>query len=256
MVASSRAGRSGSVQAISPTPKGNRSAAGIAHCSATKSAVWRPLTPIIPRPPACATARTSAPPDTPAIGAPMIGVDRSNQRVSGVVITGTSCRCPARSPSEGILLLRRRTAVLGALELPEQLVAALRTGGVLLHDLAEEASDVVQSGVVGVPDVLAVVVARLQRVVLDGDQVVRDVGESGLTRGHRSSSIRSGWDPAPYPRRTVPSHADQAGGASEKAPPVTSPPPASSARSRLVASSSAPVAAGSSSPEARSSPSP
>src|SRR3954471_13235840 len=164
MVASNRSGRSGSVQAISPTPKGNRSAAGMAHCSATKSAVWRPLTPIIPRPPACATARASAPPDTPAIGAPMIGVDRSNQRVSGVVITDPSCRRPARSPSDGVLLLllRRRTAVLGSLELPQQLVAAFRAGGVLLHDLAEEARDVVQSGVVRVPDVLAVVVARLQ----------------------------------------------------------------------------------------------
>ena len=65
---------------------------GSAHCSVTNSALCAPLTPIIPRPPACDTARASAPPDTPAIGAPMTGVVRSNQRVSGVLITRSSCR--------------------------------------------------------------------------------------------------------------------------------------------------------------------
>ena len=47
----------------------------MAHCSVTNSAECAPLMPIIPRPPPSETARASAPPDTPAIGAPMIGVD-------------------------------------------------------------------------------------------------------------------------------------------------------------------------------------
>ncbi len=87
MVASSRSGRVSSTQTISPTPNGRSSAAGTAHCSVTKPAAWAPLTPIIPSPPAADTALASSPPLTPAIGAPMTGVRRSNQRVSGVRIT-------------------------------------------------------------------------------------------------------------------------------------------------------------------------
>src|SRR4051794_32133881 len=60
------------------------------------------------------------------------------------------------------VLLRGRTAVLAAGELAEQVVAALGARRVLLHDLAEERRDVVQVGVLGVPDVLAVVVPGLQ----------------------------------------------------------------------------------------------
>src|SRR3712207_3249524 len=135
IVASNSSGRSASVQIIRPTPKGSCASAGSAHCSVTNPALCRPLTPIIPRPPASETARASAPPETPAIGAPMTGVVRSNQRVSGVRITRPS--------------LRGRSGLVGALQPAQELVAALGARGVLLHDLAEERRDVVQAGVLG-----------------------------------------------------------------------------------------------------------
>src|SRR3954467_3489892 len=109
----------------------------MAHCSVTNSAECAPLMPIIPSPPPRETARASSPPDTPAIGAPMIGVERSNQRVSGVLITRPSCR---RRGSLGSW-----APVLGAREAGEQLVAAPGSLRVLVHDLAEEARDVVQA---------------------------------------------------------------------------------------------------------------
>src|SRR3954447_5266113 len=149
----------------------------MAHCSVTNSAECAPLMPIIPRPPPRETARASSPPDTPAIGAPMIGVERSNQRVSGVLITRPSCR---RRGSLG-----SRAPVLGALETAQALMTALGALRVLVHDFAEEARDVVEVRVLGVPHVLAVVVPGLQRVVLHRDQVVGDVGEAGLTSCHR-----------------------------------------------------------------------
>ena len=71
-----------------------------------------PLIPIIPSPPASETARAIAPPDTPAIGAPMTGVVRSNQRVSGVLITGSSCRPPR---ARGYRADRRRSGRRGDL---------------------------------------------------------------------------------------------------------------------------------------------
>src|SRR3712207_3501282 len=179
-VASRSSGWSASVQIIRPTPKGSCASAGSAHCSVTNPAVCRPLTPIMPRPPASETARGSAPPETPAIGAPMTGVVRSNQRVSDVVITDPSC--PAGP------LLGGGTALLGALQAAQELVAAPGARGVLLHHLAEEARDVVQARVLGVPHVLPVVVPCLERVVLHRDEVVVDVLEAGLTGGHRSSS--------------------------------------------------------------------
>src|SRR4051794_32595637 len=171
----------------------------------------------MPSPPPCETARASSPPETPAIGAPMTGVVRSNQRVSGVLIMTPSC-----------LLLRRRTALVGALQAAHELVAALGAGRVLLHHLAEEARDVGQARVLGVPDVLAVVVACLEGVVLDGDQVVEDVLETGFSGGH---VVLLGWERVGHPAHTRDGpirHTDSAGGISEKAPPVTSPPPASS----------------------------
>jgi hypothetical protein len=94
IVAANRSGRSSITHAMSPTPNGSSDSAGTAHCSVRNSALVAPLTPIIPRPPPSETARASAPPATPAIGAPMIGVVRSNQRVSGVLITRSSCRRP------------------------------------------------------------------------------------------------------------------------------------------------------------------
>src|SRR5688500_8448614 len=75
------------------------------------SPVCDPLIPIIPSPPPSETARAIAPPDTPAIGAPMTGVVRSNQRVSGVRITYQFCpvapyrECPSLHGDAGEDLL-------------------------------------------------------------------------------------------------------------------------------------------------------
>src|SRR3712207_9330194 len=122
----------------------------MAACSATKSVVAALPTPIIPRPPPSETARASAPPATPAIGAPTTGAAREKVRVSGVRITPPSrplrpsqvgpCRVPPRArerwvaggPSaeveeDGVLLLLGRgSALLGAGDLPQELVAAPR----------------------------------------------------------------------------------------------------------------------------------
>jgi Protein of unknown function (DUF1203) len=101
----------------------------------------------------------------------------------------------ARGGEAGVLvLLHGGAALLGVGDLPQELVAALGSRRVLLHDLAEEARDVVQPGVLRIPDVLPVVVPGLERVVLDGDQVVGDVLEAGLTGGHGPSSGSGGAD--------------------------------------------------------------
>src|SRR4051794_25332726 len=138
----------------------------MAHCSVRNSAEGAPLIPVIPTPPPRETARASSSPDTPAIAAPLIGAARSNQPASGGLITRPSWR---RRGSRGSGAL-----VLGALETAEELVPAPGALRVLVHHLPEEARDVVQVRVLRVPDVLPVVVGRLQRVVLHGDQVERD----------------------------------------------------------------------------------
>src|SRR3954471_7026140 len=108
-------------------------------------------------------------------------------------------------------LLDGRAALVGAGQPLQELVAALGARGVLVHDLAEETGDVLQACVLGVPDVLAVVVACLERVVLDRDQVVRDVLEAGLTGSHRvPPRVGSGADAPLVPdagsvKRTTPS---------------------------------------------------
>src|SRR5881392_3873964 len=66
----------------------------------------------------------------------------------------------------------------------EDSARAARAGAVLLHRVAEELRDVVQPGVLRVPDVLAVIVPRLEGVVLDGDEIVGNVREAGLSGGH------------------------------------------------------------------------
>src|SRR3954451_25347557 len=73
---------------------------------------------------------------------------------------------------------------LRRLQLLEEVVAPVSAVGVLLHHLLEEGGDVVHPGVLGVTDVLPIVVSRLQRVVLDGDEVERDVVESGFSGSH------------------------------------------------------------------------
>src|SRR4051794_34074851 len=78
----------------------------------------------------------------------------------------------------------RTRSKLGDRHLLEELVAAVRPLAVLLHHLLEEVRDVGSLGVLGVPDVLAVVVPGLEGVVLHGDEVVGDVVEAGLTGGH------------------------------------------------------------------------
>src|SRR5690348_697527 len=72
------------------------------------------------------------------------------------------------------------TRVVGAAELGQELVALVCAPRVLLHDLAEEVRDLLLAGVLRVPDVLPVVVACLECVVLHRDQVEGDVVEAGL----------------------------------------------------------------------------
>src|SRR3954463_12183960 len=120
---------------------------------------------------------------------------------------------PGWAGAAAVRSARGRASVLGAGQLPEQVVTALPALGVLLHHLAEERGDVVQAGVLGVPDVLAVVVTGLERVVLDGDQVERDVGETGLTSGHGNLLDESGCDP-----RLMSAHAGRETGRSPSGP--------------------------------------
>src|SRR5690242_15148064 len=72
-------------------------------------------------------------------------------------------------------------------ELPQELVTACRPVGVLLHRLLEEGGHVLVPGVAGVADVLAVVVARLEGVVLHRDEIEDNVAEACLTCCHRCS---------------------------------------------------------------------
>src|ERR671923_206607 len=75
-------------------------------------------------------------------------------------------------------------AVLG--ELGQELVAAQGPPRVLLLDLADEVLHVVVA--LGVLEVLAVGVARLEGVVLDADEVVDDVVGRGVVATHAASS--------------------------------------------------------------------
>src|SRR5699024_3046064 len=77
-----------------------------------------------------------------------------------------------------------RAGVVLASELSQELVALRRSVGVLRHDLLEEGRDLLLFRVAGIAHVLAVVVARLERVVLHGDQVEGDIVESGLSSRH------------------------------------------------------------------------
>lgn len=52
------------------------------------------------------------------------------------------------------------------------------------HHLLEEPSDVVPAGVASIADVLAVVVAGFEGVVLDRDEIERDVVETGFACSH------------------------------------------------------------------------
>src|SRR5215210_1577736 len=65
---------------------------------------------------------------------------------------------------------------------------------VLPHDLLEEVGDVIEACVTCVPHVLAVVVSGLQRVVLQADQVVADIVESGFTGCHMAPPECLGTD--------------------------------------------------------------
>src|SRR5689334_22916961 len=90
------------------------------------------------------------------------------------------------SRSRPVRLLRGRSRLARSADVLEQLVRAGRAGAVILHRVAEELRDVVQPGILGVPDVLPVVVARLEGVVLDGDEVIGDIIEAGLSGSHGS----------------------------------------------------------------------
>src|SRR5690242_9310913 len=72
-------------------------------------------------------------------------------------------------------------------ELPQELVTACRPVEVLLHRLLEEGGHVLVPGVAGVADVLAVVVARLEGVVLHRDEIEDHVAEACLTCCRRCS---------------------------------------------------------------------
>src|SRR5687767_12493030 len=114
-------------------------------------------------------------------------------------------RWPAEVPPAGH---RRPRSAPGhrllALEPAQELVAARRPLGVLLHHLLEELRDVVVPAVAGVADVLPVVVAGLQRVVLHRDQVEDHVAETGLPGCHRTPppSITARCGPRRIPQRS------------------------------------------------------
>src|SRR4029453_9218785 len=94
---------------------------------------------------------------------------------------------PGRLPGPGAVraLVRLPDAVLR--QLGQQLVAAQGPAGVLLLDLADEVLHVVVA--LGVLDVLAVGVARLEGVVLDADEVVDDVVGRGVVAAHAVSCL-------------------------------------------------------------------
>jgi hypothetical protein len=77
-----------------------------------------------------------------------------------------------------------RGGVICPTEFPEVGVTLVGAGGVIDHYLLEEGCDVVAPGVFRVPDVLAVVMPSLQRVILHRHQVVCDIVEPGLTCSH------------------------------------------------------------------------
>src|SRR5207248_4912724 len=88
------------------------------------------------------------------------------------------------SRSRSVRLLRGWSRLARSADVLEQVVGAGRAGAVVLHRVAEELRDVVQPGALRVPDVLTVVVSRLERVVLDGNEIVGDVLEASLSGCH------------------------------------------------------------------------
>src|SRR5690625_4346905 len=85
-----------------------------------------------------------------------------------------------------------------AAELQEKLVAAMGAAGILRHYLLEEFRDLLMPGVARVPDVLAVVVARLEGMVLNGYEVESDVVEACFACGHVCLLIGNCWRPAAH----------------------------------------------------------
>ena len=120
----------------------------------------------------------------------MIGVDRSNQRVSGVLITRSSC--PHRRRASRRSLRRPRNSWQRFARAESCSITSRKTPRCRRSPR-----------VLGVPHVLAVAVPGLERVVLHGDEVVEDVLEAGLTR--RPALPTSGRSGGPdVPRRTAP----------------------------------------------------
>src|SRR6266516_6438569 len=87
--------------------------------------------------------------------------------------------------------MHRWPGLVGARDLLDQLMTARGTFGVLLHDLAEELGDVIQSRVLRIADVLPVVMPRLKGVILNRDQVERHVIEASFSSSHRRPPSRS-----------------------------------------------------------------
>lgn len=71
-------------------------------------------------------------------------------------------------------------------------MSAVGPGAVFLHGVAEELRDVVQPGVLRVPDVLAVIVTRLERVAMVSASL-RGVRSTVATRYARPNLPCQGW---------------------------------------------------------------
>src|SRR6185312_617848 len=75
------------------------------------------------------------------------------------------------------------------LQLAQKLVASPRAFGVLSHYFVEERLDIVQTRVLCITHVLAVIVPRLQRVILKGNKIECHVVETRFTRCHVATSL-------------------------------------------------------------------
>src|SRR4051812_46646146 len=74
-----------------------------------------------------------------------------------------------------MVLTGRRACARRALHVSKKFMAPPRALGILSHHFGKKRRDLIQTCVLGVPDVLPVVMAGLQRVILNRDEIESDI---------------------------------------------------------------------------------
>src|SRR5690348_7076564 len=107
--------------------------------------------------------------------------DPASRLVTSAWLRPIACRARHRRPA---FLSCGGSGRRRPLQPAQELVATPRALGVLSHHVAEEGRDVVQTGVLCVAYILAVIVTGLERVVLHRNEIKGHVVETCFTRCH------------------------------------------------------------------------